>query len=78
MIDLRSFLADEARHIWRPDGPVSLVQEITALQVALETEGRQPVIMIDKLKRADGAHRTQNCPARRGPSRRPAASATRP
>ncbi len=55
MIDLRSFLADEARHIWRPDGPVSLVQEITALQVALEAEGRQPVIMIDKPKRADGA-----------------------
>ncbi len=55
MIDLRTFLADEARHVWRPDDPVSVVQEITGLQVALEAEGRHPVIVIEKPRRADGS-----------------------
>lgn len=55
MIDLRTFLADEARHVWRPKGPVSLVQEITALQTALEAEGRHPLIVIEKPQRADGS-----------------------
>ncbi|MCH8182875.1 MAG: UbiD family decarboxylase, partial [Proteobacteria bacterium] len=55
MIDLRTFLADEARHVWRPSGPVPVVQEITGLQTALEAEGRHPIIVIEKPQRADGS-----------------------
>ncbi|MFP6758557.1 MAG: hypothetical protein VCC99_10120, partial [Alphaproteobacteria bacterium] len=54
MTDLRTFLADEARHVWRPDGPVDVVQGITALQYGLEARGRHPVIAIDRPRLADG------------------------
>lgn len=55
MTDLRTFLAEEARHVWRPDGPVDVVQGITALQYGLEARGRHPVIAIDQPRLAGGA-----------------------
>ena len=53
-MDLRTFLNDEARHVWRPEGPVPLVQGITALQQELDARGQYPVIRIDRPLQADG------------------------
>ncbi len=47
-MDLRTYLEDVAEAVYRPAGPVSTVHEITALQYALEAEGRLPVIRIDE------------------------------
>ena len=54
MSDLRNFLNDESAHVWRPEGPVALVQEITALQQALDARQQYPVIEIRQPQRADG------------------------
>ncbi len=54
MSDLRTFLDDEAPHVWRPEGTVSLVQEITALQQALDARQQYPVIEIAQPQGADG------------------------
>ena len=55
MSDLRTFLNDEAPHVWRPDGAVSLVEEITALQQALDARQQYPVLEITEPKGPDGA-----------------------
>ena len=55
MSDLRSFLDEEAAHVWRPAGAVSLTQEITALQQALDARQQYPVIEITQPKAADGS-----------------------
>ncbi|NQV79575.1 MAG: UbiD family decarboxylase [Alphaproteobacteria bacterium] len=55
MSDLRTFLSDEAAHVWRPEGPVSLAYEITALQQALDARQQYPVIEVRQPRGADGA-----------------------
>jgi UbiD family decarboxylase len=54
MIDLRSFLRDHARRVCRIGEPVSVDQEITALQHEIEHELEQPVFLVEKPVRADG------------------------
>ncbi len=41
--------------MFRPDGPLSVVHDITALQYALEKEDRRPIVVIDKPQLADGS-----------------------
>lgn len=53
-MDLRSFLEDVAESVWRPEGPLSTAYEITALQHALDADGRFPVIRVAKPVLADG------------------------
>jgi UbiD family decarboxylase len=55
MIDLRKFLAKEAANVWRPEGPVAVHQEITALQYGLSAERRYPILQIDQPKLSDGS-----------------------
>lgn len=52
--DLRTFLDSNQDAVFRPAGPVSVVEEITALQHALYDQGAQPVVVIDRPVRADG------------------------
>ena len=52
--DLRTFLAANPALVFRPDGPLSVIEEITAVLHALESDKRQPVVMIDEPVRADG------------------------
>lgn len=54
MSDLRQFLAAEGAALWRVTQPLSVVQEITALQHLLSRAGRYPVIRVDRPVRADG------------------------
>jgi len=54
MIDLRSFLRDHAQRVCRIGEPVSVDQEITALQHLIEYEPEQPVFLIEKPTRVDG------------------------
>ncbi len=54
MIDLRSFLEDPETPVFRPAAPLSVVQEITAIQHALAEIGRQPVVLVDRPRLADG------------------------
>ena len=53
-MDLRSFLNDPATPVFRPDRPLSVVQEITAVQHALAARGRQPVVFVAQPRLADG------------------------
>lgn len=54
ILDLRTFLDAEKASVYRPESPLSLVHEITALQYTLEKEGRRPIVVVDKPVRADG------------------------
>jgi 2,5-furandicarboxylate decarboxylase 1 len=55
VLDLRSFLAGHAEAIFRPTAILSVVHQITALQVALEETGRQPIVMVDRPLLSDGS-----------------------
>ena len=52
--DLRTFLAANPALVFRPGGPLSVVEEITAVLHALEAAKRQPVVLVDDPVRADG------------------------
>ena len=54
MSDLRSFLHSAADAVLRPAQALSVVREITALQHALDTVGRYPVICVERPLLADG------------------------
>ena len=54
MIDLRSFLRDHADRVCRIGEPISVDQEVTALQHEIEHELDQPVFLIEKPVRSDG------------------------
>ena len=54
MLTLRGFLDSIPDSILRPPGPLSVVHEITALQHALESTGRFPVIHIEHPRLPDG------------------------
>ena len=54
ILDLRTYLATEKTSVFRPSQPVSTVHEITALQYALEKQGRRPIVVIEKPVLASG------------------------
>jgi 2,5-furandicarboxylate decarboxylase 1 len=53
--DLRAYLSDLGPALFRPSRPLSVVQEITALQHALGRAARYPVIHIPHPRLADGS-----------------------
>lgn len=55
MSGLRSFLDAAGGAVWRCNEPLSVVQEITALQHALSKAGRYPVIHVERPRLADGS-----------------------
>jgi len=55
ILDLRTFLDSEAPSVFRPEEPLSVVHDITALQYALEKEDRRPIVVVDNPKLADGS-----------------------
>ncbi|MFL2769992.1 MAG: UbiD family decarboxylase [Rhodospirillaceae bacterium] len=55
MLDLRSFLNAEEESVFRPDVPVSMAYEITALQYALEKLDRRPIIVVQEPLKANGS-----------------------
>ena len=55
MLDLRSYLEQLRGALFRPPKPLSVVQEITALQHALSQRGRFPVIHVTEPLLADGS-----------------------
>ena len=55
MTDLRSYLNEIDNAIFRPDTPVSVVQEITALQHAMASRSANPAIYVRQPKLADGS-----------------------
>ena len=54
ILDLRTYLAAEKAAVFRPSQPISTVHEITALQYALEKQGRRPIVVIEKPVLASG------------------------
>jgi len=52
--DLRRFLADAGGAVWRIAEPTSIVHAVTALQHQLDSEGRFPILVIEKPVLADG------------------------
>jgi UbiD family decarboxylase len=54
VLDLRSYLDSVAEAVYRPNRPVSIVHEITALQHAFEERGRYPIIHVAAPSLADG------------------------
>ena len=54
MADLRTYLNEIDNAIFRPDKPLSTVQEITALQHALAETNRHPAILVEKPELPDG------------------------
>ena len=54
MTDLRKYLNEIDNAIFRPPGPVSVVQEITALQHVMAANHSNPAILVNKPKHADG------------------------
>ena len=55
MSDLRAYLSDLGPALFRPSRPLSVVQEITALQHALGRAARYPVIHVPHPRLADGS-----------------------
>jgi len=55
MTDLRSYLNEIDNAIFRPDQPVSVVQEITALQHVMAAKSANPAIFVRQPKLADGS-----------------------
>lgn len=55
MLDLRSFLTEIDNAIFRPDAPVAVMEEVTALQHALYAKGTQPVVHVTQPKLPDGS-----------------------
>ena len=54
-MDLRTFLDAESPSVYRPEEPLSVVHDITALQYALEKRDRRPIVVVDKPCLADGS-----------------------
>ena len=54
MPDLRSYLSSVEHAIWHIDEPVSTIHELTALQYALQDQGRYPIIHLTQPRRCDG------------------------
>ncbi len=54
MTDLRKYLNEIDNAIFRPPGPVSVVQEITALQHVMAANHSNPAILVNEPKHADG------------------------
>ena len=54
MTDLRSYLNEIDNAIFRPDTPMSVVQEITALQHAMAARNANPAIFVRQPKLTDG------------------------
>ena len=54
MTDLRSYLNEIDNAIFRPDTPVSVVQEITALQHVMGARSTNPAIFVRQPKLRDG------------------------
>ncbi|MBM3502463.1 MAG: UbiD family decarboxylase [Alphaproteobacteria bacterium] len=54
MPDLRQFLTEAKGQTLRPERPLSVVQEITALQQELDARGAYPVIYVEQAKLPDG------------------------
>lgn len=54
MKDLRTFLADHSTAVWELPGPVSPRHELTALQHALDTAQRYPILVARQLCSLDG------------------------
>jgi 4-hydroxy-3-polyprenylbenzoate decarboxylase len=55
VLDLRTYLSELGPALLEPDQPLSVVQEITALQHALGRAGRYPVIHVRHPRLADGS-----------------------
>jgi UbiD family decarboxylase len=55
MFDLSSYLESLGDAVFRPDGPLSVIQDITALQHVLSREKRYPVIHVRQPRLADGS-----------------------
>ena len=53
-MDLREYLASCGPALWRVAAPLSVVQEITALQHALSDAGRVPALLVEQPRLADG------------------------
>ncbi|MEK9647024.1 MAG: hypothetical protein VW547_15910, partial [Alphaproteobacteria bacterium] len=54
MNDLRSYLNEIDNAIFRPDQPVSVVQEITALQHVMAARNANPAILVRQPRIPDG------------------------
>ncbi|MBM4191806.1 MAG: UbiD family decarboxylase [Gammaproteobacteria bacterium] len=54
MKDLRTFLADQSAAVWELPGSVSLRYELTALQHALDTARRYPILVAHRVCSLDG------------------------
>lgn len=54
MTDLRRYLAQNESVVFRPKRPLSVVEEITALQHALWQAGAQPIVYVAEPRLADG------------------------
>lgn len=55
VLDLRSYLDGVADAVYRPDGPLSTVHEVTALQHALQERDLFPIIRVESPVLATGA-----------------------
>src|SRR5688500_6084110 len=53
--DLRQYLDGCGAAPWRVAAPLSVVQEITALQHLLSQAGRYPALLVERPRLADGA-----------------------
>jgi UbiD family decarboxylase len=53
-VNLREYLAGCEAALWRVAAPLSVVQEITALQHALSDAGRYPALLVERPRLADG------------------------
>jgi 2,5-furandicarboxylate decarboxylase 1 len=54
-VNLREYLAGCGPALWRIPAPLSVVQEITALQHLLSDAGRYPALLVERPRLADGA-----------------------
>ena len=55
MYNLRSFLEEEKNNIFQLSEPISINQEITAIQEELDSHGKFPIIFIEKPIHSDGS-----------------------
>jgi 2,5-furandicarboxylate decarboxylase 1 len=53
-MDLRGYLEECGEALWRVSEPLSVVQEITALQHLLSQSGRYPALLVERPRLADG------------------------
>ena len=55
MTDLRTYLNEIDNAIFRPEGSLSVIQEITALQHELAARNAHPVILVQTPRLIDGS-----------------------